>query len=127
MPAAFAPWTTADFALNMAIWWAMMPGMMLPSAAPMILVFAAINRHKRQRGQPFVPTMLFTSGYLIAWGLFGLFATLADWGLERTRRADIAGYGTARADTGRDRRDRGRHLPADATKIRLLDALSIAL
>ena len=35
-PAAFTPWTATDFALNMAIWWAMMPGMMLPSAAPMI-------------------------------------------------------------------------------------------
>jgi len=33
MPAAFVPWTAGDFALNMAIWWAMMPGMMLPSAA----------------------------------------------------------------------------------------------
>ena len=33
MPAACVPWTAADFALNMAIWWAMMPGMMLPSAA----------------------------------------------------------------------------------------------
>jgi predicted metal-binding membrane protein len=83
MPAIFTPWTASDFALNMAIWWAMMPGMMLPSAAPMILTFATINRHKRQRGEPFVPTMVFTSGYLIAWGLFGLFATFADWGLER--------------------------------------------
>ena len=83
VPAIFTPWTAGDFALNMAIWWAMMPGMMLPSAAPMILTFATINRHKRQRGQSFVPTMVFTSGYLIAWGLFGVFATFADWGLER--------------------------------------------
>jgi len=83
LPVAFAPWTAGDFALNLAMWRAMMPGMMLPSAAPMILIFAAINRHKRQRGQPFVPTVGFTSGYLIAWGLFGLVATLADWGLER--------------------------------------------
>ena len=30
MPAVFAPWTIADFALNLGIWWAMMPGMMLP-------------------------------------------------------------------------------------------------
>jgi predicted metal-binding membrane protein len=80
MPAAFTPWTAGDFALNIAIWWAMMPGMMLPSAAPMILTFATINRQKRRRGQPFVPTMVFTAGYLIAWGLFGLFATFADWG-----------------------------------------------
>lgn len=82
-PAMFAPWTAADFALNLAIWWVMMPGMMLPSAAPMILTFATVNRRKRERGQPFVPTLVFTAGYLVAWGLFGVFATLADWALER--------------------------------------------
>jgi predicted metal-binding membrane protein len=62
----------------------MMPGMMLPSAAPMILTFATVNRRKRTRGRPFVPTAVFTTGYLIAWGLFGIAATLADWGLEQT-------------------------------------------
>ena len=84
MPVAFSPWTAADFALNVAIWWVMMPGMMLPSAAPMILTFATVNRRKRTRGQPFVPTAVFSTGYLIAWGLFGIAATLADWGLEQT-------------------------------------------
>ena len=83
LPVTFTPWTANDFALNMAIWWAMVPGMMLPSAAPMILTFATINRQKRRRGQPFVLTMVFTLGYLIVWGLLGVFATLADWGLER--------------------------------------------
>ena len=82
-PAIFAPWTAADFALNLAIWWVMMPGMMLPSATPMILTFATVNQRKRERGQPFVPTMVFTAGYLVAWGLFGVFATLADWAIER--------------------------------------------
>ena len=84
MPVAFSPWTAADFALNVAIWWVMMPGMMLPSAAPMILTFATVNRRKRTRGRPFVPTAVFTTGYLTAWGLFGIAATLADWGLEQT-------------------------------------------
>ncbi|HEY1260288.1 MAG TPA: DUF2182 domain-containing protein [Stellaceae bacterium] len=81
--AALAPWTAADFALNAAIWWAMMPGMMLPSAMPMILTFAAINRNKRKRGGRYVPTAVFTAGYLAAWGLFGVFATFVDWGFER--------------------------------------------
>jgi predicted metal-binding membrane protein len=27
--------------------------------------------------------MVFAGGYLIAWGLFGVVATFADWGLER--------------------------------------------
>jgi predicted metal-binding membrane protein len=80
---AFAPWSAADFALNFAFWWAMMPGMMLPSAAPMVLVFASVNRRKRERGQVYVPVAAFTGGYLLAWGMFGAAATLADWGLER--------------------------------------------
>jgi predicted metal-binding membrane protein len=82
-PAAFAPWSAADFALNFVFWWAMMPAMMLPSAAPMIMTFATINRRKREREQPYVPTAVFTAGYLLAWGLFGAVATLVDWGLER--------------------------------------------
>jgi predicted metal-binding membrane protein len=49
----------------------------------MILTFATVNRRKHERGQPFVPTMVFTAGYLIAWALFGIFATFADWALER--------------------------------------------
>jgi predicted metal-binding membrane protein len=84
MPVAFRRWTAADFALNVALWWVMMPGMMLPSAAPMILTFATANRRKRSRGRPFVPTAVFTTGYLTAWGLFGIAATVADWGLEQT-------------------------------------------
>src|SRR5438034_6611711 len=57
--------------------------MMLPSAAPMILTFANINRGRQRRGQAYTPTMLFTSGYLLAWGGFSVAATLAQWGLER--------------------------------------------
>ncbi len=82
-PAGFAPWSACDFALNLGFWWAMMPGMMLPSAAPMILTFATVNRRRRERGRSFVPTAVFAAGYLVAWGLFGVAATFADWGLER--------------------------------------------
>jgi predicted metal-binding membrane protein len=83
MPAGFTPWTAEDLALNLLIWWVMMIGMMLPSATPMILVFAAINRRKRERAEPFVPTAVFTAGYLVVWGLFGFAATAAEWGLEQ--------------------------------------------
>src|SRR4029077_9474218 len=58
VPDAYVPWTAAYSALNRGIWWAMMPGMMLPSAGPMIVPFATINRQRRRRGQPFVPTMV---------------------------------------------------------------------
>ena len=76
-------WTPVDFALMFAMWWVMMVGMMLPSASPMILTFATVNRRKREHGQPFLPTFVFTTGYLLVWGGFSLAATLAQWGLER--------------------------------------------
>ena len=77
-------WTAADFGLVFAMWWVMMVGMMLPSASPMILTFATVNRRERERGQPFLPTFVFTGGYLLVWGGFSLAATLAQWGLEQT-------------------------------------------
>jgi predicted metal-binding membrane protein len=78
-----APWTPTAFALTLAMWWVMMLEMMVPSATPMVLTFATLNRSKRRRGQDFVPTSVFLLGYLIAWGLFSVFATLAQWALDR--------------------------------------------
>jgi predicted metal-binding membrane protein len=77
------PKGSADLLLLLAMWWIMMIGMMLPSAAPMILTFAAITRGRRARGQPYTPTALFTSGYLLAWGAFSVAATLAQGALEQ--------------------------------------------
>jgi len=82
MPMA-ASWSAATFALTFAMWWVMMLGMMLPSATPMILTFATLNRSKRARGQSFVPTSIFTLGYLVVWGAFSLGATVAQWALDR--------------------------------------------
>ena len=50
-----------------------MAAMMLPTAAPMILLFAAIERRRTPRG-PHVPTALFVAGYLLVWCVFGVFA-----------------------------------------------------
>ncbi len=77
------PKGAGDLVVLLAMWWIMMIGMMLPSAAPMILTFANMNRSRRARGQPYTPTALFTSGYLLAWGGFSVAATLAQWALER--------------------------------------------
>jgi predicted metal-binding membrane protein len=83
MTMPMAPKGARDLVLLLAMWWIMMIGMMLPSAAPMILTFAAIGNRRRSRGQPYVPTILFTAGYLLAWGCFSVAATLAQWGLEQ--------------------------------------------
>ncbi len=76
-------WSAAEFALTFAMWWVMMLGMMLPSAAPTILTFATMARRQRARGQKFVPVSVFTIGYLLAWGGFCVVATLLQWGLDQ--------------------------------------------
>jgi predicted metal-binding membrane protein len=61
-------------ALFIALWAVMMVAMMLPSAAPMILMFSAVYAGKRQKEQPFVPTWIFVSAYLLVWILCGALA-----------------------------------------------------
>lgn len=83
MATAPAPWTAAEAAALLAMWWIMMAGMMLPSAAAMVLTFATINRKRRERGEPYVATAVFVAGYLLAWGGYSAAATAAQWGLEQ--------------------------------------------
>ncbi len=75
-------WSAIDAFMMFVMWWVMMVGMMVPSAAPMILLFAAINRKKRADGKPFVPTGLFALAYVAVWAGFSLAAVLAQWGLQ---------------------------------------------
>jgi predicted metal-binding membrane protein len=78
-----APWTAADFLLTASMWAVMMVGMMLPAAAPMILLFAAVGRRRREAGGVAVPTAVFGLGYLAVWSGFSVGATLVQWGLHR--------------------------------------------
>ena len=64
------------------MWWIMMVAMMLPSAAPMILLFASVSRQQRALGKRHVPTVVFASTYLAMWGLFSLFAAILQWWIE---------------------------------------------
>jgi predicted metal-binding membrane protein len=81
--AQVAPWSVHDFWLMFIMWVVMMVGMMLPSAAPMILLYAAVRRRQRRRGHVFATTGVFAVGYLIAWTAFSLLATAMQWGLEQ--------------------------------------------
>ena len=85
MPMMMQPvaWTPTYAVMMFFMWWVMMIAMMIPSASPMILLFATINRKQREKGAPFVPTGLFAAGYIVAWGGFSLLATGLQWGLER--------------------------------------------
>jgi predicted metal-binding membrane protein len=82
MPAS-APWQPLEFAYVLAMWAVMMVGMMTPSVAPMILVYARVGRQAVASGRPFAASGWFASGYLIAWFGFSLAATSAQWALER--------------------------------------------
>jgi predicted metal-binding membrane protein len=63
----------ADFALLSSMWSVMMVGMMLPSAAPTILLFSALER-KRGAGEIVGRIAFFVAGYFLVWGLFSLAA-----------------------------------------------------
>ncbi len=75
-------WSAADFGLMFLMWAVMMVAMMVPTAAPMILLFATINRRRREQERPYVPTGVFLSGYVIVWSGFAALATGANWGLH---------------------------------------------
>jgi predicted metal-binding membrane protein len=76
------PWSTAEITPLFLMWSEMMVAMMIPSAAPMILTFAMVNRKRREQERPFVPTGLFLSGYLLVWCVFSLVAAVAQWALH---------------------------------------------
>ncbi len=56
----------------LGIWVTMMAAMMLPSATPMVLLFSKAASVSARR--PDLATVLFLTGYLIAWTAFGLVA-----------------------------------------------------
>jgi predicted metal-binding membrane protein len=64
------------------MWWIMMVAMMLPSAAPMILLFATVAARQREQSKPYVPTAIFASMYLVIWGVFSLVAASLQWWTE---------------------------------------------
>jgi predicted metal-binding membrane protein len=75
-------WSPATLPPLFLMWSEMMVAMMIPSAAPMILTFARVNRTRREREQPYVSTVVFISGYLLVWTGFSAVAALAQWVLH---------------------------------------------
>ena len=80
---AMQGWSAADLAGLFAMWSVMMTAMMLPSAAPMILLFASIERGRRARATATAPTAAFVAGYLLVWAGFSAVAALVQVGLHQ--------------------------------------------
>ena len=78
-----APWTSIDAILMFVMWAVMMAGMMVPSATPIILLYARVVRKNAEKADPLVPTGAFFCGYLIVWTVFSAAATALQFGLEQ--------------------------------------------
>jgi predicted metal-binding membrane protein len=75
-------WSAVQLLPLFLMWTEMMVAMMIPSAAPMILMFAGLNRKRLEQQRPFVPTGIFVLGYLAAWTAFSGLAAAAQWSLH---------------------------------------------
>jgi predicted metal-binding membrane protein len=78
-----AVWTPGYAGLIFAMWCVMMVAMMLPGAAPVLLLFARVNRTQKVRDRPYVPTGFFGVGYLAVWGCFSAVTTGLQRGFEQ--------------------------------------------
>ena len=97
MAPAQQPWRPIEFAFVFAMWTVMMVGMMAPSAAAMVLMYARVGRRSNAQRAPLVATGWFVAGYFLAWTGFSLIATLVQWGLERAALLDVAMAGASSA------------------------------
>src|SRR5215467_1837457 len=62
---AHTPWRAMECAFVFIMWTVMMVGMMTPSAAPMILMYARMGRTVELQGRPLVATVWFVAGYFL--------------------------------------------------------------
>jgi predicted metal-binding membrane protein len=74
-------WSAADLRLNFLMWAVMMVAMMVPSAAPMIMMYARLVRPRARTPQACI--WIFTLGYLCVWTAFSAGATLMQSTLQQ--------------------------------------------
>ena len=80
------PWTPYYWLIAFVMWAVMMVAMMLPSAAPMVLLYAKVVRHADKQAETDaapLATAAFASGYLTLWILFSVLAVALQFALER--------------------------------------------
>ena len=75
------PWTITDAGFTFVMWTVMMVAMMTPSAAPVVLIFAGMQRRQTGRRLP-AGLLAFGAGYLLVWSGFSLVAAAAQWMLH---------------------------------------------
>ncbi|MCW8088281.1 DUF2182 domain-containing protein [Sabulicella glaciei] len=79
-----AAWSAGHAAMMLLMWALMMLAMMLPSAAPMILLYGMLTRRQHPGdGSVGGRVLLFAAGYVAVWSGFAVAATALQWALER--------------------------------------------
>ncbi len=81
MMMASAEWTPGYALMVFLMWWVMMIAMMVPSAAPTVLFYAALARKNKNANKPYAAVSIFLAGYLFVWGFFSLVSTAVQWSL----------------------------------------------
>ena len=75
-------WELYDFWMLFFMWTVMMIAMMTPSVLPMVSMYVTVTGSKKSKGQAYTPTIIFLSGYLIAWTLFSVAISIAQYPLH---------------------------------------------
>ena len=76
-------WDLPYAAAMFGMWATMMVGMMLPSAAPTILLYARVVRTAAPPQAAVLRSYAFAAGYLLVWTAFSVAATALQWLLSR--------------------------------------------
>jgi predicted metal-binding membrane protein len=84
-----APYHANDLVLLFGLWVVVLAAMMLPAAAPSVLLYARVKRMHRERWV-YPGTLLFMLGYLFVWCCCALAASLAGWALHDAGALDEA-------------------------------------
>jgi predicted metal-binding membrane protein len=82
MPMPGEPWTVSYAGLVLVMWATMMAAMMLPSAAPMILLHGTVAQRYPGQSKSTTASGLFALGYLCVWAGFSVVAVALHYGLE---------------------------------------------
>jgi predicted metal-binding membrane protein len=93
-------WTPGHVAVVLLMWAVMMAAMMLPSAAPMILLFGTIARRRHKAGNTPADAGAFGIGYLAVWAAFSLVAVVLQFGLDQAALLSPMMKTTSRAFAG---------------------------
>jgi len=81
-PTGSLSWAAADFWFTFVMWSVMMVAMMVPTAVPMITMYAVVAKNQAAANDAYARISLFILGYVVAWGAFSMFATLVQWFLH---------------------------------------------